>query len=80
MVGPISSEERDSFAFRVKAGLTAIVALSAGLIAVQAEASPVAAVVATLAGAAVGAPLIWLAIPGSGGRQRRDPPNREFRK
>ncbi|RNJ26174.1 hypothetical protein [Halosegnis longus] len=80
MVGPISSEERDSFAFRVKAGLTAIVALSAGLIAVQAEASPLAILVVTLAGGVIGAPLIWLAIPGSGGREQRDPPDREFRK
>lgn len=80
MVGPISSEERDSFAFRLKIGLTAIVALSAGLIAVQADASLVAVLAVTLAGAVIGAPLIWLAIPGSGGTERRDPPNREFRK
>ena len=80
MVGPISSAERDSFAFRVKVGLTALIALSAGLIAVQTDAPLTVVLAAIAAGAVVGAPLVWFTIPGSGGRKQREQPERKFRK
>lgn len=70
MVGPISEAERASFAFRMKLGLTALVAASAGLTALHGGASlPVVAMVVA-AGAVVGAPLVWFVFPGTGGRQR----------
>jgi lysozyme family protein len=72
MVGPVSDDERDRFALKMKLGLTALIAASGGLIAVQGGAS-LLAVAAAIAGAAViGAMLIWFVFPGSGSRSRGD--------
>jgi len=68
MVGPVSDEERASFAFRMKVGLTVLVAASAGLTALHGGASLPLVALAVVAGAAVGAPLVWFVFPGSGGR------------
>lgn len=68
MVGPISEEERESFALRMKLGLTAVVAVSAGLTAMHGGASLPIVALAVVAGAVVGAPLIWFVFPGTGGR------------
>jgi hypothetical protein len=68
MVGPISEEERASFAFRMKLGLTILVAASTGLTALHGGASLPLVGLAVVAGAAVGAPLVWFVFPGSGGR------------
>jgi hypothetical protein len=72
MVGPVSDDERDRFALKVKLGLTALVAGSGGLIAVQGDAS-LPLIAAAIAGSAVvGAALIWFVFPGTGGRSQED--------
>ena len=68
MVDPVSSEERERFTLKLKLGLTAIVAASAGLIAVQGGASLPAVAAAIGSGAVVGAALIWFVFPGTGER------------
>ncbi|MFB6118668.1 hypothetical protein [Halosegnis sp.] len=68
MVGPISTEERERFALKMKLGLTALVAVSAALIAVQAGGGLPIIAMAAVAGAVVGWALIWFVFPGTGGR------------
>ena len=63
MVGPISDEERDAFAWKLKAGFILLVALSAGLITIQADAGPIWFLVSTVAGGFVGVVLVWIAFP-----------------
>ncbi|WP_302080467.1 hypothetical protein [Salinibaculum rarum] len=63
MVGPVSDEERNSFAAKLKLGFVLLVALSAGLITLQADAGPVAFVGASVAGGLVGVVLVWIAFP-----------------
>ncbi|WP_340099173.1 hypothetical protein [Salinibaculum salinum] len=63
MVGPISDEERDAFAWKLKAGFILLVGLSAGLITLQADAGLVWFLVATVAGGIVGVILVWIAFP-----------------
>jgi hypothetical protein len=69
MVDPVSTEEREQFTLKLKIGLTAIVALSAGLIAVQGGASLPSIAAAVAGGGVVGAALIWFVFPGTGERQ-----------
>lgn len=71
MVGPISEEERDSFAARVKATVVVIVGLSTGLMAVHGDAPLPFVVGAVAVGLAVGAALVRVVFPGSGGRSPR---------
>lgn len=59
MVGPVSSEERSSFAWKLKVGLTLVVGLSTALIAVHGEASPTFVMAAGAVGLVVGAVLVW---------------------
>lgn len=66
MVGPVSSEERDSFAVKVKVGLVAVVAASGGLTAIHGGASPPLVVAAVLGGAVAGVVLVRIVVPGSG--------------
>lgn len=66
MVGPVSTEERSSFALKVKLALTATIGASAGLIATAGDASLPLVAGATLVGLAVGAALVWFVFPGSG--------------
>lgn len=68
MVGPISDAERERFAFRMKVGLTVLVAASAGLTALYGGAPLPLVALAVVAGTVVGAPLIWFVFPGTGGR------------
>lgn len=68
MVGPISEAERESFAFRMKLGLTVLVAASTGLTALYGGAPVPLVALAVVTGAVVGAPLVWFVFPGSGGR------------
>ncbi|WP_255149541.1 hypothetical protein [Halorarius halobius] len=70
MVGPISSEERSAFALKVKLALTALVAGSAGLIAVAGDASLPVVAAAVVGGVVAGAALIWFVFPGSGETKR----------
>lgn len=72
MVGPVSDDERDRFALKIKLGLTALVAVSGGLIAVQSGATLPLVAAATAGAAIVGAMLVWFVFPGSGGRSRED--------
>ncbi|MFC7175564.1 hypothetical protein [Halosegnis marinus] len=70
MVDPVSNEERASFALKVKLAATALVAVSAGLIAVQAGATLPVLAGALAGGAVVGAALVWFVFPGDGGTSR----------
>lgn len=73
MVGPISTEQRTSAAFKLKLVLTAVVAASGGLIAIQGDASLPFVAVAVVVGAVVGAALVWFVFPGTGETRREDP-------
>jgi membrane associated rhomboid family serine protease len=66
MVGPISSEERASFATKVKLGFTVLIGLSAGLVTLQGDPSPLIFVGAVVGGLVVGGLLVWFVFPGSG--------------
>ena len=59
MVGPPTPEQRAIESRRLKAAIVALVGGSAGLIAVQAGASLVGIVGATLIGLALGVLLLW---------------------
>lgn len=63
MVGPVPDEERDSFARKLKAAFVLFVGLSAGLITLQSDAGVVGFLIASGAGIAVGALLLWIAFP-----------------
>jgi membrane associated rhomboid family serine protease len=63
MVGPVSDEERDSFARRAKLAFVLLVGLSGGLITLQADVGLVGFTAATGAGLLVGAVLVWIAFP-----------------
>jgi hypothetical protein len=63
MVGPISDEERDAFAWKLKAGFVLLVALSAGLITLQADGGLIWFLGATVAGGFIGVVLVWIAFP-----------------
>jgi hypothetical protein len=77
MVGPISDEERSSFAFRVKVGITVLIGVSAGLITLQGDPSLPMIVGAVGGGLVVGGLLVWYLFPdgtamtgNQGGRRR----------
>jgi membrane associated rhomboid family serine protease len=77
MVGPISDEERSSFAFRVKVGITVLIGVSAGLITLQGDPSLPIIVGAVVGGLVVGGLLVWYLFPdgtamtgNQGGRRR----------
>lgn len=78
MVGPISTEERTSAAMKLKLGLTAVIAASGGLIAVQGDASLPIVLAAVVVGAIVGAALIWFVFPGTG--ETRSDRDRRFER
>jgi drug/metabolite transporter superfamily protein YnfA len=63
MVGPVSDEERSSFARKLKIALAAVVGLSGALVAIQADAAPGGVVVAAAGGLLVGAVLAWFILP-----------------
>lgn len=72
MVGPIDSEQRASFALKVKAAFALLVGLSAGTITLQADVSPAVTGAAVAGGIAVGAVLVWFVFPGTGEVARND--------
>lgn len=60
MVGPsLSEEDRIRGNARLKAGFVALVAVSAGLMAIQLDPTPAQLIGAVLAGAVVGTALLW---------------------
>lgn len=63
MVGPVSDEERDSFAWKLKGGFVLLVALSCGLITLQADVGLAWFLGASVAGGVVGVVLVWIAFP-----------------
>jgi hypothetical protein len=63
MVGPISDEERSAFAWKLKLGFVVLVALSAGLITLQADAGLAGFLAASGAGAVLGVLLVRIAFP-----------------
>ena len=63
MVGPISDEERSAFAWKLKLGFVLLVALSAGLITLQADVGLAGFLAASGAGAVMGVLLVWIAFP-----------------
>lgn len=66
MVGPIDSEQRASFALKVKVGLALLVGLSAGTITLQADVPAAVTAAAVVGGTALGAVLVWFVFPGTG--------------
>lgn len=59
MVGPPPAEESRLARRRIAVGFVSLVALSAGLIALRVDPSPVELVVAVGTGAVVGVALVW---------------------
>ncbi|MFB6178769.1 MAG: hypothetical protein ABEI77_03470 [Halorientalis sp.] len=77
MVGPVSEEEREATTTKVKLVFTALIGLSAGLITLQVDASPVVFLSAVAGGSVIGGLLVWYVFPdtsnltNSRGRRRR---------
>lgn len=63
MVDPVDNTERVAFLRKVKVGFVALVALSAGLMALQTGAGPAVLLGALGGGTLAGAFLAWLALP-----------------
>jgi hypothetical protein len=80
MVGPVDSEQRASFALKVKVAFSLLVGLSAGTITLQGDVSLAVTAAAVLAGVAVGALLIWYVFPGTGEVARNDGDGRGGRR
>ena len=66
MVGPISSADRESLAFRVKVAFSLVIGASAGLITLQGDVSLAVTGLVTLLGVVFGVLVTWFVIPGSG--------------
>jgi hypothetical protein len=79
MVGPISDEERSTFALKVKLGITVLIGLSSGLVTLQGDPSLPILLGAVLGGLVFGGLLIWYIFPdgttmtGNKERRRRRP-------
>jgi len=65
MVGPVSDEERESVTRKVKLAFTTLIALSAGLVSLQGNPSPLVVLAAIGGGFVVGGLLIWYVFPES---------------
>jgi hypothetical protein len=63
MVDPVSDEERERFALKLKAGFVLLVGLSAGLITLQGEVGPLGFLGATVGGVLAGAVLVRVVFP-----------------
>jgi sorbitol-specific phosphotransferase system component IIBC len=73
VVGPVSDEERSDAAFKIKVGIVAFVAVSAGLITLQGDGPLWMSGLAVLAGALTGLLLVYIVFPGDGSvRSNRD--------
>lgn len=66
MVGPLSGEERDAFAVKLKIALVAVVAASGGLMAIHGGASFPVVAAAVLGGAVAGVLLVRIVFPNTG--------------
>lgn len=66
MVGPISGDDRESAALRIKVAFSVLVGASAGLITLQGHPSLAVVAGAVLGGLAVGALLVRYVFPGTG--------------
>lgn len=66
MVGPLSGEERDAFAVKLKIALVAVVAASGGLMAIHGGASLPVVAAAVLGGLVVGVLLVRIVFPETG--------------
>jgi hypothetical protein len=71
MVGPMSNEEREEGALRLKLGATAIIGVSAGLITLQGDVPLWVTGLAVALGLLVGAALVWFVFPGTGAPSQR---------
>lgn len=71
MVGPISDEERDSATRKVKLFFTALVGLSAGLVTLQGDPSPLVFLGAVAGGLVFGGLVIWYVFPDTSDLTRR---------
>lgn len=63
MVGPVPTDERRSSFRRLKVGVALLVGVSAGLVAIQADASLIAVLAFVTGGTIVGAALAWYVFP-----------------
>lgn len=78
MVGPISSQERSAFARRLKVGLSLVVGISAGLMALNGDAALPLVLVAVAVGLLVGVAAVWFVFPGTGEVQSDRDDRRRF--
>lgn len=79
MVGPISTEERQSKLQKIKIGIAVLVGVSMGLVALQGGASLPVIGGATVAGAALGGVLAWYVFPDADAYEGRED-SRSFRR
>ena len=70
MVGPMSSEERSRLALRLKVGFVLLIGLSAGLITLLGDPTPLEIALVTGAGLAFGALVVRVVFPGTGEVER----------
>lgn len=70
MVGPMSDDDRNSLARRLKVGFVVLIGASAGLITSQGEATALEALLITVVGLAFGALVVWVVFPETGGTGR----------
>ena len=72
MVEPVSDEDRDDFARKVKVGFVLLVGLSGGLITLQTGAGATGFLAATAVGLVVGVILVYIAFPDRADLRRGD--------
>ena len=77
MVDPISDTEREEFYRRVKVGFVLLMGLSAGLITLQGDPSPVVIAGAIAGGLVTGALLAWFIFPSESPGGNPDRPERD---
>ena len=70
MVGPVSSDDRDRTALRIKVVFSLVIGASAGLITLQGDVPLLVTGLVALLGTVVGALLTWFVVPGSGATVR----------
>lgn len=79
MVGPISTEQRESKLRKIKVGTALLVGLSMGLVALQGDASLPVIVGAVAVGAVLGGALAWYVFPDADAYEGRED-TRNFRR
>ncbi|SDF65427.1 hypothetical protein [Halorientalis regularis] len=76
MVGPVSNDERQSFTRRLKIGFVVLVGVSAGLITLQGDPTPVVLAGAVVGGLFAGTLLVQFAIPSADSFRDQNAPER----